>query len=142
MPWDGQDENRKPKKRIFLSIDIIDSSNLKSTSSEKSKETVWVNRFARFLSEAPLKFLAHHAAFIGEYCNNRCENPCKYKTQPWKYLGDEVVLVADLDCPHQASMHILALEKTLSELTEAYAKSEHAEKMEFQGTAWVAGFPV
>ncbi|MCL2193087.1 MAG: hypothetical protein FWB78_06805 [Treponema sp.] len=175
-PWAGEGMELHPKKRIFLSVDIIGSTSAKkgSTSDE------WVEGFAAFLHSVNILYQNKFSKVIGKHCRDTCEKkPCLPKFSQdaqddpaeaqngssegerppyhavhfWKYIGDEVVLTADLFCKkHHASMHVLALAETVKEFNrkdrmgcdvstqEALAK--FGNKLRVKAFAWVGGFPV
>jgi len=150
-PWDKQKSDLHPKQRIFLSIDIIDSTKHKS-----SFPDVWAVGFAEFLSEVVVVYQSKLTEVINEHCRNTCQKPCvpklgkkeksSHTVNVWKYIGDEVVLVTELTCKdYHAPLHVLALAETIKEL-EKSSKNKNRNKnnmeLRFKGTAWVAGFPV
>jgi hypothetical protein len=149
-PW-GEDLNRSPKKRIFLSIDAIDSTRLKSSLAEQGYTPgVWAKDFAVFLSEVAVVYRRKLVEVIDRHCPNNCpkkhehgtQESSQHKVDVWKYIGDEVVLVAKLTCEkHHASLHVLALAETIKQFNN-YFGEDNPNKIRFKGTAWVAGFPV
>jgi hypothetical protein len=152
-PWD-KDTERSPKERIFLSIDAIDSTKFKSSFGEQDNTPgVWAKDFATFLSVVAVVYQKKLIEVIKKYCPDDCPNKHEHGTQElsphmvnvWKYIGDEVVLMAELTCTrHHASLHVLALAETIKQFNNYFAKisEENPNKMRFKGTAWVAGFPV
>ncbi|MCL2194090.1 MAG: hypothetical protein FWB78_11950 [Treponema sp.] len=142
--WLGRDEKYHPKSRIFLSADIIDSVTKKGRSSDE-----WAQGFANFLSNFQTLYRgAFNDAIDGRSpCGRRdCESPCTLEERKagngtgvdvWKYMGDEIVLMAELSClNHDASLYVLAL----AEAIRKFNKDESSLRV--KGTAWVAGFPV
>jgi len=108
-----------------------------------------------FLPEAHPLLLKHFQTQINNCPGNKCTKKCILVDSdknpeffPWKYIGDEVVMVADLRCDYQPYFFIEALRATLNEFNEKFAKarlprllSDNA-RLQFKGVAWVAGFPV
>jgi len=158
-PKNKYDSTLHSKQRIFLSIDIIDSTKHKSSLiGKKTNPNVWAVGFAEFLSEVVVVYQRKLIEVINKHCRKTCENPCvpelgkegqsRHTVNVWKYIGDEVVLVAELTCKnYHATMHVLALAETIKELEKSSKnKSRDARnkniKLRFKGTAWVAGFPV
>ena len=71
-PW-GNDPNRFPKERIFLSIDVIDSTKLKSSLAEKSHSLgLWAVNFAAFYSEVLVKYLKEIVEAVKKHCPDNC----------------------------------------------------------------------
>ena len=140
------------KERIFLSIDAIDSTKLKSSLAAKQGSTpaVWAKDFAIFLTEIAAFYQGEFVAAIDKHCPDNCpskrlhrmQESSPQKVKVWKYIGDEVVLVAELTCDkHQPSLHVLALANTIKQFNRKFGKN-NPNKIRFKGTAWVAGFPV
>jgi len=157
-PWDKYEPDLHPKQRIFLSIDIIDSTKHKSSLIGKTaNHNVWAVGFAEFLSEVVVVYQRKLIEIINKHCRKTCGNPCVPKSgeegqshhtvNVWKYIGDEVVLVTELTCKdYHATLHVLALAETIKELEKSSRdksrnRNENIE-LRFKGTAWVAGFPV
>jgi len=156
----GEGMDLHTKKRVFLSIDIVESTSAKdgNTSAE------WVEEFAEFLHSVNVLYQHKFSKVIGEHCRDTCEKkPClpKISTETqddsperekpayhavhfWKYIGDEVVLTADLFCKnHHASMHVLALAETVRELNRRFGTpGGSGKKLRVKAFAWVGGFPV
>jgi hypothetical protein len=151
-PWEQYHEECHPKQRIFLSVDAIGSTALK-TSLAKAGATsgVWVKELDAFLPEVVTIYFKQFTDLVGRHCAN-CRNPCtskgeaqsssnKVRPKVWKYLGDEAVLVAELTCKkRQSSLHVLSLAKTIEFLNNKFASEDF--RLRFKGTAWVAAFPV
>jgi len=170
-PWNNRRSSEQPKQRIFLSIDCIDSTKLKKNLiDEKSGNHVWAKIFQKVLSEAVITYCRKHKEIIEKYCsgscdklsicNELCEPKLKlkelewknsdYNVSVWKYIGDEVVLTADLNCEKQASLHVLALAETINFINKGNdeakigktGKKKSKFPTHFKGAAWVAEFPV
>jgi hypothetical protein len=150
-PW-GEDASRSPKQLIFLSIDAIDSTRLKSSPEQSGTSGLWAQSLASFLSEVAVVYRNKLADVINKHCPDNCPRKKEHrleasthKVNVWKYIGDEVVLMAKLTCEkHHASLHVLALAETIKEFNSVFSKyyENKSEKLRFKGTAWVAGFPV
>jgi len=158
-PWDKYDnKDLHPKKRIFLSIDAIGSTRLKSSLIEKgSTPDIWATYFLAFLPEVVVVYRNKLVEVINKQCRSTCPNPCvpelekerafRHTVNVWKYIGDEVVLVAELTCKdYHASLHVLALAETIKQFNSDFADkpilNDPNNLLRFKGTAWVAGFPV
>ena len=157
-PWSKyKDSELHPKKRIFLSIDAIGATNFKSSLTDQgSTPDVWARGFLAFLPEVVVVYRNKLGEAISNSCRDACKQPCMPETMlgkaksfhhtvnVWKYIGDEVVLVAELTCQkYHASLHVAALAETIRHFNNEFAKRpEPDNKLRFKGTAWVAGFPV
>jgi hypothetical protein len=152
MPWKNFPKECHPKQRIFLSIDAINSTALKTEMAESGATSgAWVEEFTAFLPEVIIVYIKHFSELVGKHCRE-CSNSCMQRgeVQPqssdacpkvWKYSGDEVLLVAELTCSKlQASLHLLAMARTIAHFNNDF--HEKGFKLRFKGTAWVAAFPV
>jgi len=140
-PWDNYPKHHHPKQRIFLSIDAIDSTKIKSTLIEKVKKTsgIWAENISYFL---------HNVLFVyREKLRTLNFEELHSTINLWKYIGDEVVLIAELGEEHHASVYVSALAETIKEFNTFFDKKEPFNdsslklKLHFKGTAWIAGFP-
>lgn len=166
-PWSTLHKKFHPKHRIFLSIDAIGSTALKSTLAKHGcTPDVWATCFMAFLPEVEVIYWNKYKEIAKKFCNiEECREKCfctreggsdsseddeQKLVSVWKYIGDEVVLVAELTCvEYQPVIFVLALAETLKELNNNFnstpIKIDNSDKsytLQFKGTAWVAGFPV
>jgi len=159
-PWDMYEKHLRPTHRLFISIDAIGSTKLKTDIQEKhpkdpGKAVIWGAQLLAFLPEAYTLLLKNFRAQIKSCTGNRCEKKCILLDSdknpdffPWKYVGDEVVMVADLRCNNQPYFFIEALRATLNEFNAKFAKTRLPKplsddaRLQFKGAAWIAGFPV
>ena len=153
-PWHDLPESLHPKQRIFLSIDIIGSTSIKSELVCKdNSQYLWANSILAFLPEVEIIYRSKFIEMVEKHCSrDHCKKHCipsKKKNKAklsamakvWKYIGDEVVLVAELTCKeHQPALHILALAETVKHFNSVF--SDKDVPLSFKGTAWVAAFPV
>ena len=159
-PWDTYAKHLHPVHRLFISIDAIGSTKLKTDIQEKhpqdpGKAVIWGAQLLAFLPEAHPLLLKHFQTQIKSCPGNKCSKKCTLVDSeknpdffPWKYIGDEVVMVADLRCGHQPYFFIEALRATLNDFNTKFAKARLPKplsddaRLQFKGVAWVAGFPV
>ena len=127
----------EPTLYIFLSVDIIESTNIKYSDQGVKK---WLPLFNDFYDNFPLIFN------IKLQDNKKQELVKGYKCNYiniglWKSLGDELLFSKELE--HSKDMvHILF---SFIETIEAYIKiykDKRGEDIHLKGTAWLAGFPV
>ena len=136
------------KQRIFLSIDVTDSTKIKSSSSQPEyTSNEWAKTFLSFLHRIDVVYKKKLVDIVNKYCpiidcqkctpKSTVESPSQ-TVKTWKYIGDEVVLMADLVCDiFQASLYVLALAETIKDFN-----NDPDNTLRIKGTAWVAGFPV
>lgn len=161
-PWKDYPNHLHPKHLIFLSIDAIGSTRLKTAFQEAfpndpGKAAIWAGMLLSFLHETPTLLWKDFQELIKdcpvggctEFCTlNNSKNP---RFSAWKYIGDEVVMVADLRCPKQPLFFIQAMRARLAALNNSFLNTSLPPEVEgirkgfrlqFKGAAWVAGFPV
>jgi len=145
FPWLGKPEQR-PKQLFFVSFDIIDSTKLKTDLQKEGRSnSVWAKPFADFLSEAAVIFQASFSKKVEQCPNSGCEELCSEAGSKhpgialWKYVGDEVILTAELQCRHQPHLLVHAVREAVAELNTHYTILDRT--LEFKATMWVAGFP-
>jgi len=160
-PWADSPPELHPKQRIFLSIDAIGSTELKSSLANKGcTPDIWASGFMAFLPEVLVVYWRKYVEAVNRHCQrDNCATPCVPKditrkaksTSPytevtvWKYIGDEVVLVSELTCQkYHPLFHTLALAETVKHFNHEFEKNrpEPDNVLRFKGTAWVGGFPV
>lgn len=136
-PWDGLPVHYRPKHKIFLSIDAIGSTQLKSSlASLGCTPDVWATHFLAFLPEVEVIFCNTFSEIISRYCpHGDCGKKCiplspeetgnySKPARVWKYIGDEVVLTADLTCPdYHPALYVVALAETLKKLNNSFQQN-------------------
>ena len=122
------------KLRLFASADIVGSTAYKA-SQPSSATPDWASVFREFFREFPV-FVENHYSKLPEK-----HTSCAETLKPWKFLGDEILFVAELKSCNEALSHISVLRDSISE----FPKSEWISKkipLKLKGAAWLAGFPV
>ncbi len=159
-----------PQQKIFLSIDIVDSTLLKTLSLQREKE--YAARRAQGCAESQREYVGGWAVILHSFLaetqqifdeefyrlrSHICgEDSCKiYGMQclppdVWKYIGDEIVFMANLQCVEQPYCYVKALSRVIYRLNKKFqvmmdglnfSKTTNFT-VQFKGAAWVAGFPV
>lgn len=126
----NKDDFLRSKLLIFLSIDILNSSSLKSQNSQWLKEDGWLNSALRFYQVIP-------EAVLTNWHRLSHENEVEKSTPPslWKSLGDELIFKKEI-------LSVQSLEQTIKVWQRV---ADHVEKeldIEVKITAWTAGFPI
>jgi len=132
-PWDVHPKHLHPKQRIFLSIDAIDSTKIKSSLIEKRNKTsgIWAENFSYFLHKVEDVYLEKFTSL-----NNGKPSPGVFL---WKYIGDEVVLTTELTCREQPLLHLFAVRDAVHELNKKFSERG---AISCKACVWTAGFPV
>lgn len=127
------DELVRPKLRLFLSVDIVGSTDLKYHQSTSSGPH-WVFPFLSFFNTFPELFdgaVAEESARATTANSSALEFPSL-----WKALGDELIFVTELRNRHAAAVYIRAFRLALQKAAYNWTN------LRFKGTAWLAGFPI
>ncbi|MDB6140101.1 MAG: hypothetical protein JWO94_3173 [Verrucomicrobiaceae bacterium] len=132
----------RPKLRLFLSVDINGSTDLKyQRSGDAGPE--WVVPLLNFYTAFP-EFLK--TAVKSESSSKKKavrKNVGSMKSPDlWKALGDELIFVAELEGRQDAARHVRAFRTALQKAAANWAGASGAGQLRFKGTAWLAGFPI
>lgn len=119
--------NATPRIYLFLSVDIIDSTELKYNS-----ETDWINEIINFYSIFYETF-TETIETTREYYSLKNHD----KLITWKYSGDEILFYINISEDNEILSIIDAFAKTLEEM----ALPEKHNKLKFKGTAWLGQVP-
>lgn len=124
----------RPKLKLFLSVDVVGSTNFKQRDRDAHAQT-WLNLFVSFFVEFPTLL------------NSEVESQGRKLPQVrlWKSLGDELIFTVELIDRHYAAAYMKAFVATLRKAAENWHTdvSDPARKeLHLKGTAWLAGFPV
>ena len=95
----------EPKLRLFLSVDVIDSTKLKND--KNYGDQGWLSFFSNFYSEFPLMLSKR----VNEHAKGRAELP-EIPTL-WKCLGDELVFSVVLKSRKDAWLYMKAFKDSL-----------------------------
>ena len=156
-PWEHLDKSCHPKQCLFMSIDAIGSTQLKTSLSKPTSATSTFSPYPWV--EALLDFLPETHVIYADHFNNRIKccprkkqvSPCPSSCSApsvWKFIGDEVVLLTELGCLEQIYYHLHTLRDVLRTLNKKFTErtttsgAENPIPLEFKATAWVAAFPV
>ncbi len=125
-------ELTRPKLKLFLSVDVVGSTDFKQRSHQ------WLNFFVSFYTE----FADLLDAAVAAQGSNGYGLP---GVRLWKSLGDELIFTTELKDRYQAEKYLKAFRQSLQEAADNWhrdgSKSDQKE-LRLKGTAWVAGFPV
>lgn len=123
----------RPKLRLFLSADIVGSSDLKYQQLQQPGPN-WVFPIQSFYIQFPV--------FLDEEVTARtAAAPCPLEPPLlWKALGDELIFVVELTDRYQAALYVESFADALRKASINWAHPPHP--LRFKGTAWLAGFPL
>jgi hypothetical protein len=129
-----------PAVRLFLSVDLENSTRLKHSPTSKGEE--WLTAVILFARQFPQLLdaqLQEHARLSG--------HPPPTLPPIWKMLGDELIFVTVIDRATQAAVYIESFQSALriwnQDVTnEAVTNGSSRGKLRVKGAAWLAGFPI
>ncbi len=148
-PEDSLPDFLKPYLRIFLSIDIVGSTQFKQSVAQVIRaqkadgkdddiQEPWLNAILEFYHQVSSIFFQ-----TWKDNSNRAE---KYGWQSgppprlWKAVGDELIFTKRLTDHRQAYVCIASLISTAKNCRKKLKK--HSNNIDLKCTAWIAGFPV
>lgn len=114
----------KPELRLFLSVDVQDSTAFKQQA-DSHDSSPWRGYFGAFLRDFPSELEAHL-------------NPAAPAPEVWKFLGDEIVFSLLLRKPRDAAEAMRAFCDAVASYEPDMTKPR---QLRLKGSAWVAGFP-
>jgi hypothetical protein len=141
----------QPKLRLFLSVDIVNSTAFKQASLKDRKADdsegntplhpvePWFSPINRFYREIESSF-SKHWEHLSKSMEKRYQWPTGPKPELWNAAGDELLYVKTLDDHRQALVTISAWIKAMNEhRTDLRARYP---MLDLKAAAWLAGFPV
>ncbi|MBL9143134.1 MAG: hypothetical protein JNM99_05570 [Verrucomicrobiaceae bacterium] len=131
------DELLRPKLRLFLSVDIVGSTSFKHQQT-KEPGPRWVFSFLSFYQS--FHQILDTAVLPAKPARSKRIASSVNLPLLWKALGDELIFVVELRQRHEAAHYLCAFRRALQETQSNWYQS--AERMQFKGTAWLAGFPL
>lgn len=126
----------RPKLKLFLSVDVVGSSDFKQRS-DTSHAHRWLNLFVSFYGSFP--------DILDTSVAEQSQNGALPGLRLWKSLGDELIFTAELTKRDQAGLYLKAFRLALQKASENWHTDDrYPERQELwlKGTAWLAGFPV
>lgn len=121
-----------PELYLFLSADIIDSTQLKYSKENIKKQHYWYNCFLRFYEDFPIQLENRINSLLKDF-----HLKTRIKLVIWKYIGDELLFYIKIKRENEVPCIIKAFEKTLSEW---YTIKEN-KYTKLKGCAWIGQFP-
>lgn len=124
-----------PAVRLFLSVDLENSTKLKHTSGSRGEE--WLTAVLLFAKSFPQLLDAQ----LQERCR-RSGHPMLNVPPVWKMLGDELIFVTVIDKAIQVAAYMEAFQQALLVWNQDVAKGMSRGRLRVKGAAWLAGFPI
>lgn len=114
--------------RLFLSVDIVNSTALKQEFREKDDS--WLSIARSFYTEIP--------TFLTEALGKLSTIDEPSKPTPWKAIGDELVFVSEIERMEVIPPLLQALRSAVNQ----WNCDHEDQRVLVKGCAWLAGFPV
>ncbi len=130
------DECPKYRVRLFLSVDLCNSTAFKSTKQPHE----WVSVFRDFYLEFTEKFRQKHLKLVEE---GKPELRVLKAKKPllWKTVGDEILFANRVDSCFEVYLLVRAFRDALHEYGNALALDSKRKKLGVKGNGWIASFP-
>lgn len=129
----------KPQLRLFMSVDVVDSTALKHGSREENPAKPWLPFILGFYTGFPGMFSEHFGKVLAM---NGTETKLR-EPYLWKACGDELIFCVLLEHPGHLRFYLKAFRLALIDAIKNWAKGgDPPLPINFKGTAWLAGFPV
>ena len=139
----------KPYLRIFLSIDVVGSTQFKqniaqskinkSDNNEDEINEIWLGAILEFYHQVSSNFFQNWQSFSNKAKNHYSWDPGPEPTL-WKAVGDELIFTKKITDYRQAYICVSALIHTAKKCRQNIKK--HSNNIDLKCTAWIAGFPV
>lgn len=143
----------EPCLRIFISVDIVGSTNFKQllaskVSDEKNASNgdaathpgrKWLNPILQFYDQMAARF-GHEWRSLSEAAKMECAWIPGEAPQLWKAVGDELIFTKKLGSHHEAYICVAAMLKTVHGFRNTI--KAHSSGLDLKCAAWIAGFPV
>lgn len=140
---EGFAERIKPALRLFLSVDLENSTSLKHKHGHKHQQDgslqdgAWLTVVLQFATEFPQLFEAK----LQEH--SRLQSVAALPPPPlWKMLGDELLFVQSLQHLGDAHTYLQAFRAALATWNHDVAHGADRGPLFVKGAAWLAGFPI
>ena len=122
-------------RRIFASVDVVGSTAFKLHTPSNSAS--WAHVFKDFFDEFPTTLRASFEK-MPSGLDGRPDAPMRV----WKYVGDEILFVAELDRHEAAAHHVIAFRTAITQYSRELSEGQHRHPLGLKGAVWGAGFPV
>lgn len=145
---DGTGIKIPSKLRLFLSLDIVGSTEFKHPRGAKapSDDDSWVDPFLTFYRLSVGQMAAQWEYVVRELKAASNESKLfQFDDHPpefWKGAGDEVLFTKLVNSPLDAVAAVHSLILVMADIREQFAKNEQTKVLDVKGTAWLAGFPL
>ena len=136
----------KPYLRIFLSIDVVGStqfkqniSQIKNIKNEEELNEPWLDAILEFYHQVSSIFFQTWENYSDKADKNYNWDSGE-KPKLWKAVGDELIFTKKISDHRQAYVCVAALIDTAKNCRKKLQK--HSNNINLKCTAWIAGFPV
>jgi hypothetical protein len=128
----------KPKLRLFLSADVVGSTQFKQRGPLSIEKDGWLGTFIQFYRDIERDFFAQWDAYKSFAEKNHW--PARGNPEFWKCNGDEVIFTKILNDHREAFAGTYAWVQAVRKYREEL-HSKH-KGLDLKATAWLAGFPI
>lgn len=142
-----------PTLRIFVSVDIVGSTNFKQLIAAKVPEDSkplgnegahhpgkkWLDPILQFYDQMAARF-AHEWLVLADAAKTEFHWPAGTAPSLWKAVGDELIFSKTLGAHQEAYVCVAAMLKTVQSFRSTI--KAHSSGLDLKCAAWIAGFPV
>lgn len=144
---DGTGIKIPSKLRLFLSLDIVGSTEFKHPRGAKapSDGDSWVDPFLAFYRVSVDQMAVQWELVVEELkAAANGSNFFKFGKGPefWKGAGDEVLFTKLVKSPLDAVAAVRSLILVMADIGRLFARNDRTKVLAVKGTAWLAGFPL
>ena len=143
---DSQPEYLRPTLRLFLSVDLVNSTAFKQKTVEAKNENQGRERYSPWLDEITKFYREYPATFNEKWklaeaiCKHANANKKYNSPRLWKANGDELIYVVELQSLSHVRIVLSAWLSALSAYRVQLLKGSHG--LNVKSASWVAGFPI
>lgn len=141
----------KPRLRLFLSIDLVGSTQIKQNGSFPIKvpseedglqalSSDWFSPIAEFYRDFEAEFANKWSIYENSTSKECGWEPVGPAPHLWKTNGDELIYIKEIEEAHQAYACVVCWLQALIQYRKKLTDS--ASGLNVKGAAWVAGFPI
>jgi len=144
----GQQIHIRSKLRIFLSLDIVGSTEFKQprTHKEPEHEDSWVRPFLAFYRLSVDEMNVQWDRVVAEIRKAKAGNSDRFVfgdcPEFWKGQGDEVLFSKVVVSPLDAVAAVHALMRVMNAHRAQFESKPQTKLLNVKGAAWLAGFPL
>ena len=129
----------RPKLILFLSVDVVGSTDMKHQRLGSKEAQPWLGFFVNFYTTFP-DFVDVEVAEQASRLTIKERNKLR-QLRLWKILGDELIFTVEIAGRFHAGLYLRAFRRALQQAAKNW-RITLQDDLPIKGTAWLAGFPL